>query len=167
YAPGGRGVRVDSHAYSGYTVPPNYDSMIAKLIATGSTRASAIDRMRRALGEYLIAGIKTTIPFHNAIMRNADFRNGNYDTGFVDRVMNSESFELKPSHGRLRERSWGGGNRSPKRGSMPFSILATSRSTEQKTSRKPFSKVARTSFSFEEKAKAFSPSPHLQKDFIP
>jgi acetyl-CoA carboxylase biotin carboxylase subunit len=103
YAPGGRGVRVDSHAYSGYTVPPNYDSMIAKLIAVGATRESAIDRMRRALGEYLIAGIKTTIPFHNAIMRNADFRNGNYDTGFVDRVMNSESFELKPSNGRLRE----------------------------------------------------------------
>jgi acetyl-CoA carboxylase biotin carboxylase subunit len=103
YAPGGRGVRVDSHAYSGYIVPPHYDSMIAKLIAVGSTRESAIDRMRRALGEYLIAGIKTTIPFHNAIMRNADFRNGNYDTGFVDRVMNSESFELKPSVGRLRE----------------------------------------------------------------
>ena len=103
YAPGGRGVRVDSHAYSGYTVPPNYDSMIAKLIAVGATRQSAIDRMRRALGEYLIAGIKTTIPFHNAIMRNADFRNGNYDTGFVDRVMNSESFELRPSNGRLRE----------------------------------------------------------------
>jgi acetyl-CoA carboxylase biotin carboxylase subunit len=103
YAPGGRGVRVDSHAYSGYTVPPNYDSMIAKLIAVGATRESAINRMRRALSEYLIAGIKTTIPFHNAIMRNADFRNGNYDTGFVDRVMNSESFELRPSNGRLRE----------------------------------------------------------------
>ena len=103
YAPGGRGVRVDSHAYSGYIVPPHYDSMIAKLIAIGSTRESTIDRMRRALGEYLIAGIKTTIPFHSAIMRNADFRNGNYDTGFVDRVMNSESFELRPSDGRLRE----------------------------------------------------------------
>ncbi len=103
YAPGGRGVRVDSHAYSGYTVPPNYDSLIAKLIAVGATRESAIERMRRALGEYLIAGVKTTIPFHIAIMRNADFRNGNYDTGFVDRIMNSESFELRPSEGRLRE----------------------------------------------------------------
>ena len=70
---------------------PNYDSMIAKLIAVGATRESAIARMRRALGEYLITGIKTTIPFHNAIMRNADFRNGNYDTGFVDRMMNSET----------------------------------------------------------------------------
>ena len=74
---------------------PNYDSMIAKLIAVGATRESAIARMRRALGEYLITGIKTTIPFHNAIMRNADFRNGHYDTGFVDRVMNSETFELR------------------------------------------------------------------------
>jgi acetyl-CoA carboxylase biotin carboxylase subunit len=103
YAPGGRGVRIDSHAYTGYTVPPHYDSMIAKLIAVGATRASAIARMRRALGEYLITGIKTTIPFHNAIMRNADFRNGNYDTGFVDRMMNSEAFELRPSNGSLRD----------------------------------------------------------------
>jgi len=103
YAPGGRGVRVDSHAYSGYTVPPNYDSLIAKLIAVGATRDSAIARMRRALGEYLIAGIKTTIPFHNAIMRNADFRRGNYDTGFVDRIMNSETFELFHSNSRLTD----------------------------------------------------------------
>ncbi len=103
YAPGGRGVRIDSHAYTGYTVPPNYDSMIAKLIAIGATRESAIARMRRALGEYLITGIKTTIPFHNAIMRNADFQNGNYDTGFVDRMMNSEAFELHPSNGRLHD----------------------------------------------------------------
>ena len=103
YAPGGRGVRIDSHAYTGYTVPPYYDSMIAKLIAIGATRASAIERMRRALGEYLITGIKTTIPFHNAIMRNADFRNGHYDTGFVDRMMNSEAFELRTSNGRLHD----------------------------------------------------------------
>jgi acetyl-CoA carboxylase biotin carboxylase subunit len=103
YAPGGRGVRVDSHAYSGYTVPPNYDSLIAKLIAVGATRDSAIARMRRALSEYLIAGIKTTIPFHNAIMRNAEFRRGEYDTGFVDRIMNSETFELFHSNGRLTD----------------------------------------------------------------
>src|SRR5712691_7015252 len=103
YAPGGRGVRIDSHAYTGYTVPPNYDSMIAKLVAVAATRESAIARMRRALGEYLITGIKTTIPFHNAIMRNADFRNGHYDTGFVDRMMNSETFELRPSNGRLTD----------------------------------------------------------------
>jgi acetyl-CoA carboxylase biotin carboxylase subunit len=103
YAPGGRGVRIDSHAYTGYMVPPYYDSLISKLIAVGATRQSAIDRMRRALGEYLIAGIKTTIPFHNAMMRNADFRAGNYDTGFVDRVMHSASLEMRPSEGRLRE----------------------------------------------------------------
>ncbi len=103
YAPGGRGVRIDSHAYTGYTVPPYYDSMIAKLITVGATRASAIERMRRALGEYLITGIKTTIPFHNAIMLNADFRKGNYDTGFVDRMMNSDTFELYPSNGRLHD----------------------------------------------------------------
>jgi len=103
YAPGGRGVRIDSHAYTGYTVPPHYDSLIAKLIAVGATRDSAIARMRRALGEYLITGIKTTIPFHNAIMRNAEFQSGNYDTGFVDRLMNSDSFELRPSTSRLHD----------------------------------------------------------------
>ena len=71
YAPGGRGVRIDSHAYTGYIVPPYYDSMIAKIITVGATRASAIDRMRRALDEYYITGIKTTVPFHAAIMRSA------------------------------------------------------------------------------------------------
>jgi acetyl-CoA carboxylase biotin carboxylase subunit len=103
YAPGGRGVRVDSHAYTGYIVPPYYDSMIAKLITIGATRASAIARMRRALDEYYITGIKTTVPFHGAIMRNADFRNGIYDTGFVERLMNSEEFEIKPMPARLHE----------------------------------------------------------------
>jgi acetyl-CoA carboxylase biotin carboxylase subunit len=103
YAPGGRGVRVDSHAYTGYVVPPYYDSMIAKLITIGATRASAIARMRRALDEYYITGIKTTVPFHSAIMRNADFRNGIYDTGFVERLMNSDDFEIKAMPARLHE----------------------------------------------------------------
>jgi acetyl-CoA carboxylase, biotin carboxylase subunit len=103
YAPGGRGVRIDSHAYTGYVVPPYYDSMIAKLITVGATRESCIDRMRRALEEYYVTGIKTTIPFHSAIMRNADFRNGKYDTGFVERVMNSSDFELKPPATGLHE----------------------------------------------------------------
>ncbi|HEV3408950.1 MAG TPA: ATP-grasp domain-containing protein, partial [Chthoniobacterales bacterium] len=103
YAPGGRGVRIDSHAYTGYIVPPYYDSMIAKLITVGATRANCIDRMRRALDEYYIAGIKTTVPFHSAIMRNADFRNGNYDTGFVERLMNSDSFQLQSHTSRLHE----------------------------------------------------------------
>jgi acetyl-CoA carboxylase biotin carboxylase subunit len=95
YAPGGRGVRIDSHVYTGYTVPPYYDSLISKLITVGATRNSAIARMRRALDEYFITGIKTTVPFHNAILRSAEFRNGTYDTGFVARVMSAEGFELR------------------------------------------------------------------------
>ena len=103
YAPGGRGVRVDSHAYTGYTVPPYYDSLIGKLITVGSTRESAIERMRRALDEYYITGIKTTVPFHSAIMRRAEFREGKYDTGFVERMMSSDNFELMPPPARLHE----------------------------------------------------------------
>jgi acetyl-CoA carboxylase biotin carboxylase subunit len=102
YAPGGRGVRIDSHVYTGYTVPPYYDSMIGKIITVGATRISAIDRMRRALDEYYITGIKTTVPFHAAMMRNAEFRAGNYDTGFVERVMNSGKFELSSPPTRLQ-----------------------------------------------------------------
>ncbi len=103
YAPGGRGVRIDSHVYTGYSVPPYYDSMIGKIITIGATRISAIDRMRRALDEYYITGIKTTVPFHAAMMRNAEFRAGNYDTGFVERVMSSGKFELTSPPTRLHE----------------------------------------------------------------
>src|ERR1700736_6338645 len=103
YAPGGRGVRIDSHAYTGYVVPPYYDSLIAKLITVGATRTNAIDRMRRALNEYYITGIKTTVPFHAAIMRNAEFRAGEYNTGFVERVMSSDQFELTAAPTRLHE----------------------------------------------------------------
>jgi acetyl-CoA carboxylase biotin carboxylase subunit len=87
YAPGGRGVRIDSHAYTGYTVPPYYDSMIAKVIAIGTTRENAIHRMRRALSEYLIRGVKTTIPFQQRIMHDPDFVRGSYHTGFVARLL--------------------------------------------------------------------------------
>ncbi len=87
YAPGGRGVRIDSHAYAGYPIPPNYDSMIAKLIVHASTRDQAIARMSRALGEYMITGIKTTIPFQQEIMRHKDFIAGKYDTGFVEKML--------------------------------------------------------------------------------
>jgi acetyl-CoA carboxylase, biotin carboxylase subunit len=73
YAPGGKGVRVDTHVYSGYTVPPHYDSMIAKLIVTAATREIAIARMKRALGEFIIRGIKTTIPFQLEIINHPDF----------------------------------------------------------------------------------------------
>jgi acetyl-CoA carboxylase, biotin carboxylase subunit len=95
YAPGGRGVRVDSHVYSTYTIPPHYDSLIAKLICVGSSRESAIRRMRRALSEYLISGIKTTIPFHVQIMQNPDFILGDFDTGFVEKMIGPKRLELR------------------------------------------------------------------------
>lgn len=103
YAPGGRGIRIDSHVYTGYVVPPYYDSMIAKLIAVAADRKSAIDRMRRALDEYYITGIKTTVPFHAAMMRSGEFRAGKYDTGFVERFMSSDTFELPAPDRRLHE----------------------------------------------------------------
>jgi acetyl-CoA carboxylase biotin carboxylase subunit len=87
YAPGGKGVRVDTHVYSGYSVPPNYDSMIAKLIVTGASREIAIARMKRALGEFMIRGIKTTIPFQQEIIAHPDFASGNYDIGWVARYL--------------------------------------------------------------------------------
>jgi acetyl-CoA carboxylase biotin carboxylase subunit len=83
-APGGPGVRIDSHVYAGYRVPPTYDSLIAKLIVTAKDRASCIDRVERALAEFHVAGIKTTIPIHQEIVKNAFFRKGDYDTGFVE-----------------------------------------------------------------------------------
>jgi acetyl-CoA carboxylase biotin carboxylase subunit len=89
HTPGGHGIRVDSHVYSGYTIPPNYDSMIGKLITVAQTREEAISKMQRALSEYVIEGIKTTIPFHLRLMQNEEFRKGNYTTKFL------ESFDLK------------------------------------------------------------------------
>jgi acetyl-CoA carboxylase biotin carboxylase subunit len=97
YAPGGRGVRLDSHVYAGYTVPPHYDSLIGKIIAMGTSRENAIARMTRALGEYLVTGVKTTIPFQEAIMRNRDFLRGNYHTGFVEQIIESRSAEFQSS----------------------------------------------------------------------
>lgn len=84
HTPGGHGVRVDSHIYAGYTIPPYYDSMIAKVIAVAQTREEAINTMERALSEYVIEGIKTTIPFHLQLMRNEDFRKGNFTTKFIE-----------------------------------------------------------------------------------
>lgn len=84
HMPGGHGVRVDSHAYSGYTVPPNYDSMIAKLIVSAQTREEVIVRMKRALSEFVIGGIKTTIPFHMKLMDDKSFQSGNFTTKFLD-----------------------------------------------------------------------------------
>ena len=82
--PGGPGVRVDSHLYKGYSIPPHYDSLIAKLIVYAEDRQSAILRMKRALEEYIIEGIKTTIPFHLKVLNNGDFQRGEYSTKFVE-----------------------------------------------------------------------------------
>jgi len=90
HAPGGHGVRLDTHVYAGYTIPPNYDSMIAKLIVTAQTREEAISKMRRALDEFVIEGIKTTIPFHRQLMDHPDYVSGNYTTKFM------EDFVMQP-----------------------------------------------------------------------
>ena len=84
HAPGGHGVRLDTHVYAGYTIPPNYDSMIAKLITTAQTREEAINKMKRALDEFVIEGIKTTIPFHRQLMDDPAYVAGNYTTAFMD-----------------------------------------------------------------------------------
>ncbi len=84
HAPGGHGIRLDTHVYAGYTIPPFYDSMIAKLITTAQTREEAIDKMRRALDEFVIEGIKTTIPFHRALMDDPEYLAGNYTTKFME-----------------------------------------------------------------------------------
>ena len=84
HEPGGHGVRVDSHVYTGYTIPPYYDSMIGKLITMAQTREEAIAAMHRALSEYIIEGIKTTIPFHLQLMKNENFRKGNFTTKFLE-----------------------------------------------------------------------------------
>ena len=89
HAPGGHGVRMDTHVYAGYMIPPNYDSMIAKLIVTAQTREEAINKMKRALDEFVIEGIKTTIPFHRQLMDHPDYVAGNYTTKFM------ENFEMK------------------------------------------------------------------------
>ncbi|MCL7989010.1 acetyl-CoA carboxylase biotin carboxylase subunit [Sphingobacterium sp. lm-10] len=84
HSPGGHGVRVDTHVYAGYTIPPNYDSMIAKLICTAQTREEALNTMERALSEFVIEGIKTTIPLHLRLMRDPNFRAGNFTTKFME-----------------------------------------------------------------------------------
>ena len=89
HSPGGHGVRLDTHVYAGYSIPPNYDSMIAKLITTAQTREEAISKMKRALDEFVIEGINTTIPFHRQLMDHPDYIAGNYTTKFM------EDFEIK------------------------------------------------------------------------
>lgn len=89
HSPGGHGIRMDTHVYAGYTIPPYYDSMISKLITVAQTREEAITKMERALDEYIIEGIKTTIPFHQQLMKDEKFREGDFTTKFM------ETFELK------------------------------------------------------------------------
>lgn len=84
HLPGGKGVRIDSHVYAGYVIPPNYDSMIAKLIVSAQSREEVIVRMKRALEEFVIDGIKTTIPFHLALLEDPEFNAGNFTTKFLD-----------------------------------------------------------------------------------
>jgi acetyl-CoA carboxylase biotin carboxylase subunit len=86
HIPGGRGVRVDTHVYAGYSIPPNYDSMIAKLIVSAQTREEGLIRMKRALEEFVIEGIQTTIPFHIKLMENEQFKSGDYTTAFLDNL---------------------------------------------------------------------------------
>lgn len=93
HPPGGHGIRLDTHAYAGYKIPPYYDSMIGKLIVRAHNRDLAIKKMRRALDEFVIEGIKTTIPFHKQLMVHPDFQAGDFDTHFL------ETFELKPENG--------------------------------------------------------------------
>jgi acetyl-CoA carboxylase, biotin carboxylase subunit len=94
YQPGGGGVRVDTHAYAGYTIPSAYDSMIGKLITYGKDRREAMDKMSRALGEYMITGIKTTISFQQAILQDPNFRRGVYSTNFVEQLLSGARREL-------------------------------------------------------------------------
>ena len=92
HSPGGHGVRLDTHVYAGYSIPPNYDSMIAKLITTAQTREEAISKMKRALDEFVIEGIKTTIPFHRQLMDHPEYIAGNYTTKFM------EDFKMEASN---------------------------------------------------------------------
>lgn len=84
HEPGGIGIRIDTHVYAGYTIPPNYDSMVSKLITVAQTREEAIDKMERALSEYIVEGVKTTIPFHSKLMQNEKFREGDFTTKFLE-----------------------------------------------------------------------------------
>jgi acetyl-CoA carboxylase biotin carboxylase subunit len=94
YQPGGRGVRVDTHVYAGYTIPAHYDSLIGKLITYGRDRREAMDKMGRALSEYMVTGIKTTIPFQQAILQDPNFRRGVYSTSFVEQLLSGARREL-------------------------------------------------------------------------
>ena len=96
HTPGGLGIRVDTHAYAGYDMPPNYDSLIAKLIVHGKDRTEALLRMRRALDEFIVEGVPTPIDFYKNIFEDPVFIFGNYDTSYIDKFM-AGSFGKKPA----------------------------------------------------------------------
>ena len=87
HLPGGNGIRIDTHVYAGYIVPPNYDSMIAKIVVYADTRLEAISRMLGALEECVIEGIETTIPLHKFILKDKDFIDGNFDTNYLEKLI--------------------------------------------------------------------------------
>lgn len=91
HSPKGHGVRVDTHVYAGYVIPPYYDSLIAKLICKAQTREECITKMQRALDEFIVEGVKTTVPFHQKLMLDPNFRKGNFHTGFMD------TFSMEPA----------------------------------------------------------------------
>lgn len=93
HVPGGHGVRVDTHIYDGYVIPPFYDSMIAKLISVAQTRDEAIETMKRALSEFVIEGVKTTIPFHLKMMDDPNFRAGDFNTGYLNNWTMEEGYK--------------------------------------------------------------------------
>jgi acetyl-CoA carboxylase biotin carboxylase subunit len=93
HVPGGHGIRVDTHAYAGYEIPPYYDSLVAKLISVADTREESILKMRRALDEFILEGIKTTIPFYKKVFSNPNFISGEYDTSFVESLFKETSKE--------------------------------------------------------------------------
>jgi acetyl-CoA carboxylase biotin carboxylase subunit len=95
HSPGGHGIRIDTHVYAGYMIPPNYDSMIGKLITVAQTREEAITKMERALSEYIIEGVKTTIPFHQWIMKNEQYRAGIFNTKFLEEHWHPEEIKKK------------------------------------------------------------------------
>ena len=101
HIPGGLGVRVDQAVYTGYTIPPYYDSMIAKLIVKARTRREALIRMERALDEFIVEGVPTTIPFHRKVVKHPDFVAGNYDLTFVESALEKDRAEPESTPGRM------------------------------------------------------------------
>ena len=98
HSPKGYGVRVDTHVYAGYTIPPHYDSMIAKLICKARTREECIVKMKRALDEFIVEGVKTTVPFHQRLMKNQKFNDEDFHTGFLKKIDRLQTSSVQTLH---------------------------------------------------------------------